>query len=354
MELDLALFESRKRDHIDHALDARNQAQGRSGFDQVELRHEALPEIDFSDVALYSVRLGETSPTPFFVSGMTAGHADAFNINLRLAIACARRGWMMGVGSQRRELEAPTSAALDRWQEMRNQTKGLVLIGNLGLSQLVGMKDFSPIQRIADTMEASAMAIHLNALQEVIQPEGTPFFSGGLKVIEQICKHVRVPIVIKETGCGISGATARKLASTGIRAIDVSGLGGTHWGRIEGARAPGSLHEKVSRTFESWGIPTVESVKEVSEAVGDSVEIWGTGGVRSGLDAAKLIALGARQVGYAQPALKAAIAGDEALDAWMNQQEYEMRVTLFATGMVSPVELYQQRSDKDGVLRWRS
>jgi isopentenyl-diphosphate delta-isomerase len=286
---------------------------------------------------------------------MTAGHEEALSVNKILALACQERGWAMGVGSQRRELEMGRSDLLDCWKSLRRQVPDLILFANIGLSQLIRSK-VSRVEGLIQELKAQALVVHLNALQEVIQKEGTPFFRGGFDALRQYCDQLSVPIVVKETGCGFSRETLKKLASLPLAAVDVSGLGGTHWGRVEGARAEaGSLRSIVSRTFANWGESTAQSVlcaKEIFpkqngqpfrqvgyQAVHQAVhqqrvatEIWASGGVRTGLDAAKLIALGADRVGYAKPALEAALKGVEQLRFWMETQEYELKVALFCTG----------------------
>ncbi len=343
--MDIQQFEARKRDHIQHALDPAHQATGMSGYDSIELKHEALPDLDFSEVRIHSVRFGDPVATPFYVAGMTAGHADAFRLNHRMALACEARGWGLGLGSLRRDLESRAAgekrtASVDDWKKIRRDAPKLALFGNLGISQIIGAEP-ALIREILEEVGAQALAVHLNALQEALQPEGTPSFKGGLEALERLHEELGLPIVVKETGCGISGSTARRLAQAGIRAIDVSGLGGTHWGRIEGARASGHL-ARAARTFADWGIPTVRSVLEVASSA-PGLEIWGSGGVRSGLDAAKLISLGAKQVGYAKPALEKALESHEALVNWMELQEFELRVALFCTGSRDPESLAKQK-----------
>jgi isopentenyl-diphosphate Delta-isomerase len=336
--MDLQQFESRKRDHLRHALDPIHQASGLAGFDRVRLVHEALPELDFDEVKLETGCLGTKLPTPFYVAGMTAGHQAAPELNRTLALACAARGWALGVGSQRRELES--FERLDRWGELRREVPSLFLIANIGLSQLV-TADPDRVLGLATELGANAIAIHANSLQEALQPEGTPRFKGGLSALSRLCKASGVPVVLKETGCGFSKRTLTQIASIGLGAVDVSGLGGTHWGRIEGARAEAAdqtIAALAARTFAGWGEPTAESVRAAREAfseVSKRPEIWASGGVRSGLDAAKAIALGAERVGFAKPALEVALAGREALETWMKGIEFELRVALFCTGSLS-------------------
>jgi isopentenyl-diphosphate delta-isomerase len=343
--MDIEQFEARKRDHIRHALDPVHQASGFGGFEDVQLEHEALPDLNFSEIRLDSVRLGVRSATPFYVAGMTAGHSDAFQINHRLALACEAKDWALGVGSLRRDLESrlrgdSVSSEIDSWKRIRREAPKLILFGNLGISQIIGV-DPQIIREILEELGAQALAVHLNALQESLQPEGTPNFRGGTQALRRLCSELGFPVIVKETGCGISGSTARRLQAAGVRAVDVSGLGGTHWGRIEGARSSGNLSE-ASKTFKGWGISTVRSVQEVV-ANAPGVEVWGSGGVRSGLDAAKLASLGAAQIGYAKPALEKALEGHDALVNWMELQEFELKTALFCTGHASLASLRSRR-----------
>lgn len=336
-------FEARKRDHIRLSLSAENQAEG-SGFERIELIHEALPESDFGAVHLQTHALGRELGLPFLVSSMTAGHEQGQLLNRRLAEACARRKWWMGTGSQRRQLF--DSAAAQEWRGLRQAVPGVTLLGNLGLTQVIQAK-VEEIQALVDSLEAVAMIVHTNPLQEVLQPEGTPNFKGGLQALEILAKNLSVPVVLKETGCGFSAATLRRVQETGVAAVDVSGLGGTHWGRIEGARGiPGSVRHEAAKAFASWGIGTVDSLlaaKDVSD-----LEIWASGGLRSGVDALKALALGARLVGFAKPALAAAVAGEVALDEWMATREFELRAAMFCTGVVN-LENLKTKS----VWQWR-
>lgn len=338
-------FEQRKTDHIRLSLDAKNEAMGFSGLDEVELLHEALPELDFSEVTLSHSSLGLNLPTPLLVSSMTAGHYQALDLNLRLAKACQQRGWMMGVGSQRRELF--DSEASREWVELRKQVPNVLLLGNVGLSQLIQIK-VEQVQALVDTLGAKAMIVHCNPLQEALQPEGTPQFKGGLKALERLCQSLEVPVILKETGCGFSSNTLERLRGVGLAAVDVSGYGGTHWGRIEGDRIQaGHYKHKASQTFSSWGLRTVDSVRDAVES-SLNMEVWASGGVRTGRDAACLMAMGANILGFAKPILAAALEGEKVLESKMMQIEFELKVSMFCTGCRTPQELQTKK-----VWRWR-
>lgn len=333
-------FESRKEDHIRLSLDQSHQTTGSGGLEQIHLYHEALPELDFSDIAIQATFFSIDAASPFFISSMTAGHKKGEGLNTTLARAASAGGWPMGVGSQRRELSDKTAAL--EWKKIRKTAPGATFFSNLGLSQLI-TSPLENVLRLVDNLEAAALIVHTNPLQEVIQPEGTPQFAGGYKAIEKLCKASPVPIIIKETGCGFSPSTLERLLRTGITAIDISGKGGTHWGRIEGSRAKArSIHQQASQTFKNWGESTVESLLSavtLRDSLGVNLEIWASGGVRSGLDAAKCLALGAEKVGFAHPALLAAQKGERAVLAWMKQMEFELKVALFCTGSKTPEAL---------------
>jgi isopentenyl-diphosphate delta-isomerase len=342
--LNLPQFETRKQSHLDLALRPEVQATDASALDGVRLEHDALPEIDLSEVRLATPFLKGAArrdlATPFFVSGMTAGHAAAATVNERLAAACANRGWIFGIGSQRRELD-PSRPVIDGWSGLKANSPGLVVLGNLGLSQAVGTS-ISAVKKLAQNAEADAFCIHLNALQEVLQPEGTPTFAGGIKALRALTTKLGLAVVLKETGCGFSARTLEKIRLLKLAAVDVSGLGGTHWGRIEGLRAErggDAVRAHAAKTFANWGVTTVDSVRLAAKILPKTTEIWASGGVRSGLDAAKLIALGATRVGFAKPALEAALAGEGELARWMETVEFELRTALFCTGNRSPAEL---------------
>jgi isopentenyl-diphosphate delta-isomerase len=334
------LFESRKADHIRLALDESMQASGGTGFDRIRLTHEAFPEIDFTDVDISTTLFSKPITSPLFVSSMTAGHAGSLNLNLILARVSEKRNWAMGVGSQRRQL---TDTSVDQeWTKIRNLCPRVRFFGNIGLAQLI-RSQVADIQRLAETLRAEAMIVHTNPLQECMQPEGTPEFKGGLKALEELVNKLSLPVIVKETGCGFSEATLKRLNGIGVAAVDVSGFGGTHWGRIEGGRSKtGDLRKRAAEAFADWGMSTVDSLL-AAVAVKPDYEIWASGGVRSGLDAAKCFALGARMVGLAKPLIEVAIKGEEALDACMGQFEYELKTAMFCTGSRTLNELQEKR-----------
>lgn len=334
-------FEKRKSDHIQIARDPRTQTSHLKKLERVCLVHEALPEINFEEVSTEtSFFNSQKLKSPLFISSMTAGHAEGEQLNLNLALLSERNQILMGVGSQRRELNDP--AAANEWKKIRKEAPQALLVGNIGLAQAI-QTSISDLQRLIDSLEAKALFVHLNGLQEALQPEGTPSFAGGVQTLEKIVKNISVPVVVKETGCGFSVATLQKLDSIGVAAIDLAGLGGTHWGRIEGYRSSqDEMLYSVAQTFQDWGYTTIESMLNAIEA-GVSCQVWASGGIRTGLDAAKMLAMGADLVGLALPFLEGAIRGPEELQKIFDRLQYELRVAMFCTGVKSVKEFKQKR-----------
>lgn len=336
----LSQFENRKQDHIRLALEEEIQAQGQSGLERIRLVHEALPDLDFNEITLSDSYWGTEVSVPLFISSMTAGHTNAVDLNSRFAVAAQTRGWAMGVGSQRRELSDPEAA--QEWKFIRKNAPRAVLFGNLGIAQVI-TSSVRDIQTLVDNLQARALFVHLNPLQECLQPEGTPQFKNGVQKITQLARELSVPIIIKEVGCGIGASTFKRLQDTGVKAVDVAGLGGTHWGRLEGRRSEDSTPQaQAAKTFANWGLSTVESLLEGRMSL-VPYQLWASGGVRSGLDAAKLFAIGAEKVGFAQPLLKAALHSEAELLRVMEQLEYELKIALFCTGSRTVQELKERR-----------
>ncbi|KTD33406.1 isopentenyl pyrophosphate isomerase [Legionella nautarum] len=329
MQDDYSQFEKRKQDHIELALMPANQTSEFNVLDQFTLAHEALPDLDFAEISITSQRFGREVCSPFFVSSMTAGHRGAVNINRNLIEACAKSGWAMGVGSQRRELT--DSQAATEWHELRRDFPKVSLFSNLGIAQLI-TTPLPQIQNLIEALQAEALIIHCNPLQEAIQPEGTPQFKGCWDALAKLVKQLDRPVIVKETGCGFSSNTLQRLNDIGVAAVDVSGLGGTHWGRIEGHRAgEGSIKQRTAVSFRNWGIDTMQTVIH-AVSLNPRFEVWGSGGVRNGLDAAKLFALGTTSVGFAKPMLDAALENAHAVHELMKLIEYELKVAMFCTG----------------------
>jgi len=318
----------RKLEHLRSALAEDVQFHKKTTWlEKVLLEYKALPEIDLSDVNLKTEFLGKMLNAPLIVSGMVGGIEEAKKINKDIAQACESLGIGMGVGSQRAMLE---NKNLTSTYYVRDVAPNIFLAGNIGVTQL---KEYS-LEQIEDALEAigaDALAVHINAAQEAMQPDGTPMFKGCLKWIDFISKKLSKPVYIKEVGHGISYAVARELSKTKIRAIDVQGAGGTSWTAIESLRS----NKTFGDTFWDFGIPTASSIVECRKAF--KGPIIASGGIRSGLDAVKGFVLGANLVGIALPVLKAQQkAGVKGVEQYLQKIIDEMRIALFLIGAKTP------------------
>lgn len=341
MDLDwIGQFEDRKKDHIRVALNPDTQVPHLSGFDLIHLVHEAIPDVNFSDVSIASEVFSHSVAAPLFVSSMTAGHSQGEGINNILAEACVQRGWAMALGSQRRELADATNGQISESARLRQKFPNLILFGNIGITQLI---EFGPeaVLQMIEGMRPQGLFIHSNPLQEALQESGTPQFKGSWRSLEALTKISSVPVIVKEVGCGFSKATLARLKNCGVAAVDLAGLGGTHWGRVEGLRqTENSLGRLASLSFQDWGHSIVDSLRSAIE-VNPKYEIWGSGGVRSGHDAAKLLAMGAKKVGVAQPIMSSATKGLAEVLKLMELYEFELKLSLFCTGY-SDLQGFQQ------------
>ena len=324
----------RKLEHIELALDRRSQLDLRY-FDRYVFEHAALPELDMAEIDLSCEFLGKKLRAPLLISCMTGGTGSATTINRNLAIAAEKAGVALGVGSQRKAIERPQTGASFHVREV---APNVALLGNLGAVQLNYGFGLDECQRAIRMIGADGLAIHLNPLQEAIQPEGQTNFKGLYAKIGQLVAELGTPVVVKEIGCGLSLATARELWSRGVRYFDTAGVGGTSWARIEGARDQNSSRgAALGDIFADWGVPTPESIRQLATLEGATV--IGSGGVRSGLDVAKAIALGAHLVGLAQPFLAAALeSADQVLEVIERTIE-ELRITMFCVGAGNLAEL---------------
>ena len=323
-------FEDRKKDHIRLALDESSQALVPSGYGRIRLIHQALPEINLSDVTLKTKLLGKDFSSPHFISSMTAGHDDSLAINTNLALAAQKNNWLMAVGSQRRELT--DGAARDEWKKVFAQAPDVQFVSNIGILELM-TSSIHDVIRLADNIRAIGFFVHLNPLQEVFQNNPIVNFTGALKAIEALVKHSPVPVLVKEVGFGINKELCGQLFEAGVRAVDVSGHGGTHWGQIEAFRqAPENLISKSGAAFSDWGQSSVECLLGLQDQILFH-QIWASGGIRSGVDSAKALALGARAVGIAQPLMKAAVESTDAVDQIMQQFDFQLKVAMFCTGL---------------------
>jgi len=334
------LLQKRKLSHVDVCLSKPVEFKDKSTcFEDVHLVHNSLPEFNLGDVDLGVDFLGHRFGAPIIISAMTGGSEVSYKINRVLGIAAERLGLGMGVGSQRIALEKLDVSYT--FSVVREVAPDIFLMGNLGAAQFSLGYGLAEALKAVEMVDADALAVHLNALQEAVQSEGEPHYGGVLAKIEDLCSSLSVPVVVKETGAGISGDVASLLKDAGVSAIDVGGAGGTSWAAVEYYRSLESgdlLHSHLAESFWDWGIPTSICISEVRSAV--DLPIIATGGVRSGLDAVKALALGADVVGLALPLLRPAFEeGVEGVLSYLTSFIEELRVAMFLVGARTVADL---------------
>jgi isopentenyl-diphosphate delta-isomerase len=319
---------ARKADHIRINLEKDVQSGVSNGLEKYRFPHQALPEINLADVVTRTSFLGRRLGAPLLISSMTGGTPQAGKLNHALAEAAQAAGVAMGLGSLRPGLETP---ALIPTYRVRDVAPDILLFSNLGAIQLNCGYGIDDCRRAVEAVEADALILHLNPLQEAVQPEGNTEFAGLLEKIEAICRALAVPVIAKEVGWGIGGEAARRLAMAGVAAIDVAGAGGTSWSQVEKYRSRTGDAKRLASVFRDWGLPTADALTACRRAVPD-VPLIASGGIRNGLEAAKSIALGAQLVGAAGPFLHAAAKDAKAVEAELQRWITELRVTMFAAG----------------------
>jgi isopentenyl-diphosphate delta-isomerase len=325
----------RKAEHIRIALRQDAHAILTNGLERYHFQHRALPELDFGQIDTSTTFLGKLLRAPILVSSMTGGTKRAGRLNRILAEAAQQAGLAMGLGSLRAAVEDPS---LSSTFQVRHVAPDILLFANLGAVQLNYGYDAAVCQRVVDLAQADALVLHLNALQEALQPEGNLDFSGLLRRIEAVCKSLSVPVIAKEVGWGIGDKDARLLAEAGVSAIDVAGAGGTSWSQVEMRRRPTPRRIGMAKAFAEWGIPTAEAVVQVRQAL-PRIPLIASGGIRTGVDVAKCIALGANLAGIASPLLKAAAKSPSALARELHQLQEQLRVCMLCTGSASITDL---------------
>ncbi|WP_188456058.1 type 2 isopentenyl-diphosphate Delta-isomerase [Virgibacillus oceani] len=326
----------RKTEHIRLCLNENVEGVNKTtGLEGISFIHNALPEIDFADIRLDTSFLNKMLKAPFLVSSMTGGSELAAQINHNLAIAAEEKGWAIALGSTRALLES------DAHKEsflVRNHAPTAPLIANIGAVQLNYGYGAEECQRLIDMTEADSLYLHLNSLQEVVQDEGDLNFNALLPKIEQICKAVDAPVGVKEVGFGIDGTVARKLYDAGITYIDVAGAGGTSWSQVEKLRSQDPLRKAAAEAFNNWGIPTKDCIVSVRSQL-PNVPLVASGGMKTGVDAAKAITIGADVIGFARQLLQAATESAENVIQTMEQIEFELKMTMFGIGVKNLDEL---------------
>ncbi|HFZ8995470.1 TPA: type 2 isopentenyl-diphosphate Delta-isomerase [Citrobacter freundii] len=329
----------RKTDHLDIVL---NSAQGASrvsnGFEQWEFEHCALPELNLDAIDLRVSLFGRTLNAPFLISSMTGGTRRAKAINQHLASAAQAMGLAMGVGSQRVAIETEDKQGLTR--ELRRYAPDIVLLANLGAAQIASRQGAEYARRATETLEADALIIHLNPLQEALQNGGDRDWRGVLNGIENTVKALSVPVIVKEVGGGISVPVAQQLVNAGVSMLDVAGAGGTSWAAVEGARSAVPHARAVAMAFAGWGIPTARALNDLHQAL-PHVPLIASGGIKDGLEAAKALRLGACLVGQAAGVLHSALESSDAVAAHFRVLIDQLRVACFCTGSADLAQLRQ-------------
>lgn len=327
--------QTRKADHLRICLDEDVQFRGNTnGLERYRFTHCCLPELNRSEIDITTTFLGKSLGAPLLISSMTGGTEQAKTINFRLAEVAQHYKLAMGVGSQRVAVENPQVAGTFA---VRSHAPDILLFANLGAVQLNYSYGLDQCLRVIDLLEADALILHLNPLQECIQPKGDTNFRGLIDKINILCGKLPVPVIVKEVGNGISAAIAQKLIDAGVTAIDVAGAGGTSWAKVESERALNAHQGHLGLTFADWGLPTAECITTI-RAVAPEIPLIASGGLRNGLDVAKAIALGADISGLAWPFLQAAAESVDAVDALVQLLIAEITTVLFCTGNAT---LYQ-------------
>lgn len=337
----VAPIDQRKADHIKINLEKDVRSALTTGLEKYRFTHEALPELDLERVDASLSLFGKALAAPMLISSMTGGTAEAETINLRLAEAAQETNIAMGVGSQRAALEHPEQA---KTFQVRRAAPGILLFANLGAVQLNYGYGIDECRKAVEMIQADALILHFNPLQEAVQDAGDTNFAGLKKKIEEVCKKIEVPVIAKEVGWGISERTARLLADCGVSAIDVAGAGGTSWSQVEMHRAPDEFTRALAATFVGWGIPTADSILNVRKAA-PGLTIFASGGIKDGLDIAKCVALGATLGGMAGQFLKAAAISTENVVEIMKLTKRQIEVTMFAAGVDNLTSLRKVKFD---------
>jgi len=330
---------ARKSDHIRINIEEDVRSGLSNGLERYQFIHQALPELNLDEIDVSQQIFGRILNAPILISSMTGGTDESAAINRTLAAAAQETRIAMGLGSQRVAIERPDLALTF---QVRDVAPDILLLANLGAVQLNYGYTLSECQRAVDMIQADALILHLNALQEAVQPEGNTRFAGLLQKIERVCKSLSVPVIAKEVGWGFSEKAARMLAEAGVSAIDVAGAGGTSWSQVEMHRAENESQRRLAAAFVDWGIPTAEAILNVRRAAPE-LTVFASGGLRNGVEIAKCIALGASLGGMAGPFLKAATSSLDDTIQTIAEVRNEIKVCMFAAGAGDIKALSQTR-----------
>ncbi len=330
------LILGRKDQHLDVVLSGGGRHAQASGFDDWRFVHEALPDLDHAKIDLGADFLGRRLQAPLLISAMTGGPARAEAINARLAEAAQHLGIALAVGSQRAAIEGGASGGLDR--ALRDRAPDTPILANIGAAQLTRGFGVEQARRALDMIGADALVVHLNPLQEACQPEGDRDWWGVGAALQALIRELDAPVIVKETGAGISAVTAQRLIAMGAAGVDVAGAGGANWGLIEGERATDPADKAHAAAFAAWGIPSARAIAEARNALPEAL-IIGSGGVRDGVDVAKAVRLGADLVGMASGVIQAATESTEAVVAHFQTVIRQLRTVCFCTNAASVAAL---------------
>ena len=332
-------IDRRKREHLDVILSgAATPAGATTGLEHVRFEHNALPELKMADIDLSTSFLGRSFRAPLLVSSMTGGPERSAQLNLNIAEACNALGLGFGVGSQRIALEGGGDAGFG--PELRRAAPNALILANFGAGQLKSWNGPDMARRAVEMIGADALIIHLNPLQEAVQAMGDTDWSGVCKALAKISQQCDFPIIVKEVGAGISAPVAKRLLETGVAAIDIAGLGGTSWSAVEAARAPTTHQRVVAEAFRDWGIPTAQALMAVRAAC-PAIPLIASGGIRTGIDCAKTIRLGADLTGVAAGVLPSAVESADAISDYLSTLIDQLRITCFCTGSANLAALRQ-------------
>jgi isopentenyl-diphosphate delta-isomerase len=330
------LILGRKDQHLDVVLSGGGRHALASGFDDWRFVHEALPDLDHAKIDLGADFLGRRLQAPLLISAMTGGPARAEAINARLAEAAQHLGIALAVGSQRAAIEGGATGGLDR--SLRDRAPDTPILANIGAAQLTQGFGVEQAQRALDMIGADALVVHLNPLQEACQPEGDRDWWGVGAALQALIRDLDAPVIVKETGAGISAVTAQRLIAMGAAGVDVAGAGGANWGLIEGERATDPADKAHAAAFAAWGIPSARAIAEARNALPEAL-IIGSGGVRDGVDVAKAVRLGADVVGMASGVIQAATESTEAVVAHFQTVIRQLRTVCFCTNAANMAAL---------------
>jgi isopentenyl-diphosphate Delta-isomerase len=335
------MHDQRKLEHIDICLRQDVRSGVTTGLEHFRLVHCAAPEMALDDVNLVTPFCGHSLSAPILISAMTGGTLAAGQINKRLAMAAQRFGLAMGIGSQRTAIE---DACLLPTYQVRDVAPDILLLANLGAVQLNYGYSVSECRQAVESVGADALVLHLNPLQEALQPHGNTNFHSLIERIGEICAVLKVPVIVKEVGWGISVSTAQALIRAGVAALDIAGAGGTSWSQVEYHRCNTSADRSVAAAFRDWGIPTATALIDLRQNL-PNTPLIASGGVTNGVKIALTLALGADIAGIALPLLAPAVSSQDELDEQIQVVIRQLRIALFCTGSRTPVDIR-----RDGVL----